>query len=78
MNVDLNSLKIGGDSKQITVRTNRDCNRIVILGRNFSGGDWTKIESLEFPTPRKYVSTMIPQKCRSKYVTIDSIIPQDF
>ena len=78
MNADLNSLKIGGDSKQITIRTNMDCNRIVVLGRNYTGGEWTKIESLEFPIPRKFVSTVIQQKCKSKYVMIDSIIPNDF
>ena len=73
-----NDIKTPQNNRHIFMKTNYDCNKIIVLIKSASESKWTMLESLSIPIPSKFVSNILPQTCSSKYIDIQTCIPEDF
>ena len=64
--------------RHIMIKTNYSCKKIVVLLKKANENEWIHLETLNFPTPKKWTSDTYPQPCSSSYIDIDKAIPDDF
>ena len=78
MNASISKFDIQPDQRHILIKTNFACDKLVVLIKDASNKNWSLLETLHMPIPRKWVSDNIKQTCSSNLVDLDSALPNEF